>query len=198
MILTNIVRHFATITKHKWVVFKLCCMAGEPWRGFMHDWSKYSPTEFWESVKYYNGKFSPVYASMRINGYSKAWLHHKGRNKHHHEYWYDANAKEKTIVMPYKYAVEMICDNLASGMIYNKENWKQTMPLEYWAKAEGRKKVNPKINRFAKTVFKQVSENGVKKTLKKKNLKALYTKIVVEETDKTAVKGEKAEEKTSL
>lgn len=65
-------------------------------------------------------------------------------------------------------------------------------------KSRRKKKVNPRINRFAKTVFKQVSENGVKKTLKKKNLKALYTKIVVEETDKTAVKGEKAEEKTSL
>ena len=44
--LRKIVGHIKTVTKHKWLVFKLCCRAGIPWRGFMHDWSKFSPTEF--------------------------------------------------------------------------------------------------------------------------------------------------------
>lgn len=183
LILTNAVKHFITITKHKLVVFKLCCIAGEPWRGFMHDWSKYSPTEFWESAKYYNGKYSPIHACRRLNGYSKAWLHHKGRNKHHHEYWYDYNTEQKTPIMPYKYAVEMICDNLAAGIVYNGKNWTKSTQLEYWNKVESRKKVNPQINKFAKAVFKQVSKEGINSVIKKKNLKKLYKEIVLEEKE---------------
>ena len=183
LILTNAVKHFITITKHKWVVFKLCCMAGEPWRGFMHDWSKYSLTEFWESAKYYNGKYSPIHACRRLNGYSKAWLHHKGRNKHHHEYWYDYNTEQKTPIMPYKYAVEMICDNLAAGIVYNGKDWTNSTQIEYWNKVESKKKVNPQINKFAKAVFKQVSKEGINPVIKKKNLKKLYKEIVLEEKE---------------
>lgn len=181
LILVNVVKHFITITKHKLIVFKLCIIAGEPWRGFMHDWSKYSFTEFWESAKYYTGKFSPIHACRKINGYSKAWLHHKGKNKHHHEYWYDYNTEEKTPVMPYKYAVEMICDNLAAGITYNGKNWTNSTQLEYWNKIEGKKKVNPKINKFAKEVFKEVSEKGIKPVIKKKNLKDIYQKNIYAE-----------------
>ena len=72
MYILNIVKHFRLITHHKLIVFKLCCKIGEPWRGFMHDWSKYSPTEFWEGVKYYQGTYSPIKECKRINGYSNA------------------------------------------------------------------------------------------------------------------------------
>lgn len=184
MILGKAIKHFKTITKHKWIVFKLCVMAGEPWRGFMHDWSKYSPTEFWESAKYYTGKYSPIHACRMEKGYSKAWLHHKGRNKHHHEYWYDYNTVEKTPVMPYQYAVEMICDNLAAGMVYNGKNWTNSTQIEYWKRVEEKKKVNPKINQFAKAVFTEVSEKGIKPVIKKKNLKKLYQENVSNEEKK--------------
>lgn len=181
LILVNVVKHFITITKHKLIVFKLCIIAGEPWRGFMHDWSKYSFTEFWESAKYYTGKFSPIHACRKINGYSEAWLHHKGRNKHHHEYWYDYNTEQKTPIMPYKYAIEMICDNLAAGIVYNGKKWTNSTQLEYWTKIEAKKKVNPKINKFAKEIFEQVAKNGIKKTIKKKNLMKVYNEIVLSE-----------------
>ena len=118
MLFKNIVKHFCLITHHKWVVFKLCCRIGEPWRGITHDLSKYSPTEFFESVKYYVGTHSPITEAKRDKGYSVAWLHHKGRNKHHSEYWEDEFAPEPTPVMPYKYAAEMICDKIAAGIIY--------------------------------------------------------------------------------
>ena len=180
MILKKAVKHFITITKHKWIVFKLCCIAGLPWRGFMHDWSKYSPVEFFESVKYYTGKCSPIYVCRKTKGYSNAWLHHKGRNKHHHEYWYDYYTEEKTPIMPYEYAVEMICDNLAAGMVYNGKNWTKSTQLEYWLKVESRKKVNPYINKFAKTVFTEVSKDGIKPVIKRKKLKKLYNEIVLE------------------
>ena len=59
--LKNTIKHFNTINKHRWLVFKLCCKAGIPWRGFVHDLSKYSRTEFWDSVRYYQGgKKSPI------------------------------------------------------------------------------------------------------------------------------------------
>ena len=87
--LRKIIKQFNTVTKHKWIVFKLCIKAGIPLHGIIHDLSKYSPAEFWEAAKYYNGIKSPIVYARNENGYSKAWLHHKGRNKHHFEYWYD-------------------------------------------------------------------------------------------------------------
>ena len=86
MKLINIFKHLKLVFKHKWLVFKLSCKIGIPLRGLLHDLSKFSPEEFWESVKYYNGHGSPITSCKKENGYSRAWLHHKGRNKHHLEY----------------------------------------------------------------------------------------------------------------
>lgn len=179
--LKNALKHFITITKHKILVFILCCKAGEPWRGFMHDWSKYSWIEFSESIKYYQGTYSPIIACKMENGYSKAWLHHKGRNKHHHEYWYDYATAEKTLIMPYKYAVEMICDNLAAGKVYKGKEWTNSTQLEYWNEVESKKQINEKISKFAKTVFQDVSNKGISKAINKHNLRKIYDKCVNEE-----------------
>ena len=73
-------KHFCLVNKHRFLVFQLSIKAGIPWRGFIHDLSKYSPTEFWESAKYFNGKKSPISVCRLDKGYSLAWLHHKGRN----------------------------------------------------------------------------------------------------------------------
>lgn len=182
--LKKIVGHIKTVTKHKWLVFKLCCRAGIPWRGFMHDWSKFSPTEFWESVKYYTGKRSPIPLAKAENGYSKAWLHHKGRNKHHAEYWYDYETPQKTFIMPYVYAVEMICDNLAAGITYNGKNWTKSTQLEYWETKGYKKPIHPKMAAFEKEVYTQVSKDGIHKVIKKENLKKLYQEIVEENREK--------------
>ena len=80
--------------------------------------------------------------------------------------------------MPYKYAVEMICDNLAAGMVYNGKKWTNSTQLEYWTKVESKKRVNPKINKFAKEIFKQVSEKGINPVIKKKNLRKVYNEII--------------------
>ena len=169
-------KHFNLITKHKWIVFKLCLKAGIPFRGLMHDLSKYSPTEFIESAKFYVGDHSPITEAKKANGYSKAWLHHKGRNKHHYEYWYDAKAPDKTPVIPYKYAVEMVCDTLAAGKIYLKEKWNNNSQLEYWLRTKDLEYINLKTAEFLEAVYKEVSENGIDKTINKNNLKRLYKK----------------------
>ena len=174
----NLVLHFNLINKHRFKVFKLCCKAGIPFRGLVHDLSKYCPTEFFESVKYYNGTYSPISNCKKENGYSNAWLHHKGRNKHHHEYWYDYAAPEKTPIIPYKYTVEMICDTLAAGMTYQGKNWTKDYQLKYYLEDRKRKNINPKIDAILLEVYGMVAENGTRDVINSKTLKMIYNKHV--------------------
>lgn len=177
-ILKNAIKHFILITKHKWLVGKLCIKAGQPFRGLMHDWSKYSLIEFWESVHYYDGTRSPINVCWEEKGYSEAWLHHKGRNKHHYEYWYDPKAPEKMPVIPYPYVIEMVCDRVAAGIVYEGKNFKQDEPLRFLEKEQKDGEISPfineKIEKFLMKVFTQMSENGIEETLKAKKLKKWY------------------------
>lgn len=175
MKIKNIIGHFKTITKHKWEVFKLSVKAGIPIRGLLHDLSKYSYTEFIESTKYYQeGKRSPIPVARDEKGYSEAWLHHKGRNKHHFEYWYDTDIKSAPVI-PFKYSAELICDMLAAGITYRGKEWKQIGPIEYWYKhKENSEIINPKMKNFCRQVFTEIGENGLYKTITKKNLRRLY------------------------
>lgn len=175
MFIKNFVGHVKTVLTHKWYVFKLCYKAGIPFRGIVHDLSKFSPTEFWESVKYYNGKRSPIYFCKKDNGYSEAWLHHKGRNKHHYEYWFDSKAPDPTPIIPYKYTIEMVCDTFAAGMAYQGRNWTKEYQLSYWESSERPGKyLNPKISEFLTRVYCDVAEKGLEAVINKKNLKKLY------------------------
>ena len=176
MYLKNIVGHFMVITRHKWVVFKLCCKVGQPWRGLVHDLSKYSPTEFWEGVKYFNGKRSPITDAKKDKGYSQAWLHHKGRNKHHTDYWVDLSAPDKTPIIPYQYVAEMLCDKLAAGMVYKGKDWTKEYELDYWLNERDKTLVNDQVEALITEFLTQVSKDGIDKVLTKKNVKALYKK----------------------
>lgn len=176
MYLKNIVGHFMVITRHKWVVFKLCCKVGQPWRGLVHDLSKYSPTEFWEGVKYFNGKHSPITDAKKDKGYSQAWLHHKGRNKHHTDYWVDLSAPDKTPIIPYQYVAEMLCDKLAAGIVYKGKDWTKEYELDYWLNERDKTLVNDQVEALITEFLTQVSKDGIDKVLTKKNVKALYKK----------------------
>ena len=107
-------------------------------------------------------------------GYSEAWLHHFGRNKHHYEYWYDSDTYDKTPVIPYPYVVEMICDQLAAGMIYQGKKWTKEFQLEYWLNKRETALINPKIDLVLTKVFTDVSKHGVDKVLDKENLRKIY------------------------
>jgi hypothetical protein len=131
----NTFLHFGKILKHKWWVFYYCCQADIPWRGVKHDMSKFSPTEFWESVRYYQGTSSPIDACKKDKGISMAWMHHKGRNRHHYEYWqdnFDNGGEPKA--MPYKDAVEMLCDYLGAGRAYMGRDFTYQKEYEWWCK----------------------------------------------------------------
>ena len=172
----KLILHLNLVNKHRFTVFKLCLKAGIPIRGLLHDLSKYSPIELFESVKYFSGDKSPISNCKKDIGYSKAWLHHKGRNKHHHEYWYDYNAPEETPIIPYKYVVEMICDNLAAGITYQGKNWTKDYQLKYYLK--DKKIINPIIDKILIEVYTEVSKHGINKVINKKNLKRIYYKNV--------------------
>lgn len=117
---------FCTINHHKMLVMKGCFKVGLYRQGLLHDLSKYSPTEFLVGCKYFQGNMSPNNAEREDKGYSAAWLHHKGRNKHHMEYWIDYGPDKCTGItgmkMPTKYVVEMFIDRVAASRNYQREN----------------------------------------------------------------------------
>ena len=125
--------HLKTILTHKMWVFYYCCKLGIPWQGITHDLSKFSPVEFWESIKYYNGKSSPINYAENENGYSKAWLHHYTKNPHHYEHWiYVHGSIYKILPMPYKYVLELVADYLAAGRTYNGSWFTPKDELMWW------------------------------------------------------------------
>lgn len=138
--------HFATITRHRHEVIKNCFKAGIPLRGLLHDLSKYSPTEFLPGVRYYQGTRSPNEREREIYGYSAAWLHHKGRNRHHFEYWRDVNPESgvyEPVEMPLVFLAEMFCDRVAASKIYNGKNYTDSHPLEYFRQKKARDIMHP-------------------------------------------------------
>lgn len=148
--------HFKLVMTHKKNVYKLCSRVGIPWRGITHDLSKFSPIEFIESVKYYNGERSPIEVCKNINGVSKAWQHHKGRNTHHWQYWLD-NTDDGIVgrLMPFEDVLEMLCDQFAAGMTYKKDAWNLDYQLDWWeSKAETHQKyMHPAVFMFMDYVY---------------------------------------------
>ena len=133
----NWYKHLKTINHHKWLVMKNCFRVGLYKQGLLHDLSKYSWTEFSVGVKYYQGDRSPNDAEREDKGYTSAWLHHKGRNKHHYEYWIDYPAKggDGSLIgmeMPVNYVIEMFCDRVAASKIYNKDKYTDADSLNYF------------------------------------------------------------------
>lgn len=178
-IIKNAIKHFIVITHHKLVVFKLSIKAGIPFRGLVHDLSKYSPTEFINGAKYFNqGKGSPIALEKKEKGYSEAWLHHKGRNKHHPEYWYDINAEKSMPIIPFEYMCELICDQLAAGIVYAGKNWTKERQLKYWNEHKEKAPLNDKLKLFVTEIFTEVSKNGIENTISKNNLEQCYKKYV--------------------
>lgn len=170
-------RHFVTITRHRHEVIRLCFRAGIGFQGLFHDLSKYSPTEFIPGAKYYTGSQSPNNGERNDKGYSLAWMHHKGRNKHHFEFWYDYEMATKKIVpmdMPDRYIKEMFCDRVAASKTYNRANYTQESPLLYLTRSTAHEKMTAKTYRKLLYLLRMLAEKGEKATLRfMKNTKVL-------------------------
>lgn len=156
--------HFTTITRHKIEVMKNCFRAGLYYQGLVHDLSKYSPSEFLRGVKYYQGDRSPNDAERKETGVSRAWLHHKGRNKHHFEYWIDYDlsigGKIAGLEMPVIYVVEMVCDRIAASKIYMKDAYTDSAPLTYFEHSKGKYFMHPKTEKLLTKLLTMLAEEG--------------------------------------
>lgn len=165
-LIRNFCGHFSTITRHKIVVMKHCFKVGLYKQGLLHDLSKYSPTEFIPGVKYFQGNKSPNNQQRLVEGCSEAWLHHKGRNKHHFEYWmdYPLNSREIHkligIEMPIRYAIEMFCDRVAASKIYNKDAYTDRSPLEYYESGPAKSIMNEKTAALLHHLLVMLAEKG--------------------------------------
>lgn len=164
--------HWKTITHHKNMVRAGCFKVGLYRQGIMHDWSKYTPTEFLVGCKYYQGNMSPNNAERADKGYSTAWLHHKGRNKHHLEYWIDYSASDKGhgrmtgMKMPLKYVVEMFIDRISASKNYQKENYTDRSALTYYEKGKGHYMMHKDTEAMLVYLLTMLAVKGEKETFR--------------------------------
>lgn len=161
-------QHFCTITHHKFLVMKHCFRVGLYRQGLLHDMSKYGLTEFLVGCKYYQGTRSPNNAEREKKGYSSAWLHHKGRNKHHYEYWIDySTGPEKGMTgmrMPIKYVVEMFMDRVAASKIYLREAYTDRSPLAYYESGILYAMIHKDTQELLEKLLHMLAEQGEEKT----------------------------------
>ena len=159
-------QHFLTIHEHRKQVRLGCFRVGLYWQGLTHDLSKYMPSEFVIGAKYYQGFRSPNNAEREEKGFSSAWLHHKGRNKHHFEYWIDyclKNEADKVMIpskMPNKYLVEMYMDRVAASATYNKGHFTYDMPLAYYKKGKDHKMIEESTRYELEKLLMMLAEKG--------------------------------------
>lgn len=156
--------HLKTINHHKWLVLRYCFRLGLYRQGITHDLSKYSPVEFLVGARYYQGNQSPNNMERRVKGYSSAWLHHKGRNKHHLEYWtdyaQDGTAKFSGVEMPVQYVVEMFCDRIAASRTYLGERYRDSSPYEYYQHSRDRYLLHPQTQIILERMLLALKEKG--------------------------------------
>lgn len=159
--------HFCTITRHRHAVIRHCFRAGIGWQGLFHDLSKYSPREFLAGARYYQGNRSPNEVEREKFGYSPAWLHHKGRNRHHFEYWTDYSPVERRVMpvkMPLKYVAEMFCDRVAASKIYQGDKYTQEHPIAYFMGGKPRRSIHPETSDLLEGWLTMLAEQGEEAT----------------------------------
>lgn len=161
------IKHFKTIVKHRHKVIANCARAGILWQGLRHDLSKFSPTEFIPGARFFQGDRSPNERERELYGASRAWMHHKGRNRHHYEYWNDYNPKTKQIEnveMPLKYTIEMFCDRVAASKIYNGKDYTDEDPYTYFLRIRGKHRMHPNTEALLEKLLVMLRDKGERET----------------------------------
>ena len=161
--------HFKTVSHHRWLVMRGCFRVGLYRQGLTHDLSKFSPTEFWTGAKYYQGTRSPNAAEREDKGYSVAWMHHKGRNKHHYEDWTDLSLETRRyepVEMPRRYLVEMVMDRRAACMTYQGTNYTSASPMEYFEKSRERLLMHPNTEKALGYLLEMLRDKGEEETFR--------------------------------
>ena len=163
MSLKSALLHFKTITKHRHKVIAHCARAGILWQGLRDELSEYTPTDLMPGAKFCTGTRSSNEGEREAYGYSLAWMHHKGRNRHHFEYWTDYNPKTKQmepVKMPLRFVAEMFCDRLAASKTYQGKNYKPDSALQYFLNGKARRKIHPETSELLEKLLRMVAEEG--------------------------------------
>lgn len=166
----DILGHLKTVTRHRNLVLLHCIKCGIPFRGLVHDLSKFSPAEFIPGAMYYEaGKRSPNEHEREEKGYSSAWLHHKGRNRHHYEYWYDVSTVSRTyepVPMPLEFLKESFCDRVAATKVYKGEIYRNSDALDYFKSRPAEQLMHPCTACIMEKWLTMLAEEGEEKTFR--------------------------------
>ena len=165
----NFFKHLKTVLSHRHTVMRGCFRMGLYRQGLFHDLSKLSPTEFLVGVKYFHGHQSPNNGERNAIGYSSAWLHHKGRNKHHYEYWIDFSMRYlpggmAPVPMPPKYLAEMFADRVAACKVYDRDNYDDGSALRYYQSGKDPAPMHDDTRRILVEWLTLLADEGEKKT----------------------------------
>ena len=157
--------HLRTINHHKYLVTKMCFEVGLYKQGILHDLSKYHPIEFIAGAVYYQGNRSPIAREKEIHGISPGWLHHKGRNPHHFEYWLDYRMEENGpalagMKMSRKYVAEMVIDRICASKNYQKEKYTDRSALDYYMKTRPAMLIHPESDYLARYLMTMLAKKG--------------------------------------
>ena len=176
----HILKHLHTINRHRFHVFVNCVHCGIPFRGLVHDLSKYSPTEFFISARNYSGTRSPIANERKEeHGYSKVFIHHTRRNRHHYEYWVDVTTGDIILIpMPYRFALECCCDMISASMVYNGKKFRRDMPLAFFLKTKDKSMMHSSTKRFIQEVLTRYRDTGFK-DIHRKDTKEIYKASLV-------------------
>ena len=137
-------KYLSYVLRHKWFVFLECVKLGIPFRGIVHDFSKFLPSEFFPYANHFAGG---IQTGRNKTGYYKptdtgdpdfdeAWFYHQKRNDHHWQYWCfpDEDGHPPMVrEMPIKCRKEMLADWRGAGKAQG------TPDTLAWYKANGDK-----------------------------------------------------------
>ena len=116
-----------SLLRHKWYVLRAGRLTGVPlWRSLIHDWNKFTPSEFGRYARNFQGDYSksPNDRDRVSLEFTLAWLHHENRSPHHWGYWIPRTGQSagKPLPMPETHVREMIADFMGASKAYT-DSW---------------------------------------------------------------------------
>ena len=155
-------RYLKAVCRHK----KFVLLAGfgrvNLWQLLIHDWSKFTPAEWFPYArKFYGGPYPSIkefYGDVRNmylsagcyqeaidEAFELAWLRHQKRNPHHWQWWvlHEDSGKVFCLPMPEKYRREMVADWRGANRAYG------DTPLVLWyQRTQAARMLHPETQRL--------------------------------------------------
>ena len=152
--MTKHLKYLWYVIRHKWFVFVAGLKVGEIpiWRLIIHDYTKFSKSEWTPYVnKFYGGRAGVEDKTLDPNEFKQAWKHHWAHNPHHWEYWTEEYTEPQQ--MPDNFAREMVADWMGAGRAIN-GTWKE-LP-DWYNKTKGTRVLHPSTKRRVEHLLHQM------------------------------------------